>query len=140
MAFGVVPNGTDNRIWVGAANPPSTLIGGLQGWEYGGESETSEEKFYDTYPSITTVGEPSRDATVNGKWNDGDAGLAIIKAAFETQDIIYYAVAPNGTDGEGMPARVSRFRLTGGGVEQAADYQFTLVQADDPFDVGGGLS
>lgn len=141
MAFGTVPNGTDNRIWVGTTPPTATvLLGGLQQWEFGGEAETQEEEFYNGFTSIITVGEYKYDGTGSGKWADADDGLIIVQGASETQDIIAFAVAPNGTDGKGAPVRVSRFRLTGGGVRQAAGYQFSVVQADDPFDVGGGLT
>jgi hypothetical protein len=140
MPFGTVPNGTANRIWVGTTQGAVTVpVGGLQSWEYGGESETTEETFYNDFPSITTVADPTRDFVMGGRWNDGDSGLAIIKAGFETKDIIYAATAPEGTNGEGLPVRVSRFRLTGGGPAQAASYQVSLVQAGDPFDVAGGL-
>lgn len=141
MPFGTVPNGTANRIWVGTtAGAVTTPVGGLQGWEYGGEATKTDEKFYDAFPAITTISDPTYDAVMSGKWNDNDSGLNIIKAAFSTQAIIYAAVAPNGADGEGLPVRVSRFRLTGGGVEQAAGYQFSFAQAGAPFDIAGGLS
>ncbi len=140
MPFGTVPNGTTNRIFVGAAAGTATvLLGGLQGWEYGGQADTSVEDFYNLFASITTVGEPSRSGTATGKWAVGDTGLDLSKAAFETQDVISFAVAPGGVDGEGIPVRVSEFRLTGGGVNQAADYRITFVQAADPFDLGSGL-
>lgn len=140
MAFGTVPNGTANRVWVGAAAGSATiLVGGLQNWRYGGTSDTSKEEFYNGFTSIVTVGEPSRQGSGSGKWNDGDSGLAIVKAGFETQATISFAVAPNGTAGEGIPGRVSNFQLSGQGVRQAAGYEFTIEQADVPFNVGGGL-
>ncbi len=141
MASGTVPLGTANRIWVGTTQGAvTTPVGGLQGWEYGGEATKTDEKFYDDFPAITTISDPVYDMVMSGKWADGDSGLAIIKAAFATAAIIYGAVAPNGADGEGLPVRVSRFRLTGGGVEQAAGYQFSFAQAGVPFDLAGGLS
>ena len=140
MPFGTVPNGSSNRLYVGTSAPPSVPVGGLQGWEYGGEGETTEEAFYNDFPSITTVGDPVNDASFSGKWADGDSGLIILKNAYNDQSIIYAAFSPNGTDGETLPCRVNRFRITGGGVEQAADFQFSLVQADDVADFGGGLS
>jgi hypothetical protein len=140
MPFGTVPNGAANRLYVGTSAPPNVLVGGLQGWEYGGEGETTEETFYNDFAAITTVGDPVNDASFSGKWADGDSGLIILKNAYGDQSVIYAGFVPNGTDGEYMPCRVSRFRLTGGGVEQAAGYQFSLVQADDLADIGGGLS
>ena len=140
MAFGTVPNGTSNRLFVGTTAPPTIPVGGLQGWEYGGEGETSEETFYNDFPSITTVADPVNDGSFSGKWADADSGLIILKNAFNTQDIIYAGISPNGTDGEVLPCRVNRFRLTGAGPEQAADFQFSLVQADDVTDLGGGLT
>ncbi len=140
MPFGTVPNGTSNRIFVGAAAGSATVpLGGLQGWEYGGQADTSVEDFYNAFASITTVGELTRSGTATGKWAVADSGLDICFAASETQDIISFAVAPGGTDGQGIPVRVSEFRLTGGGVNQAADYRITFVQAADPFDLGSGL-
>lgn len=141
MPFGTVPNGTDNRVWVGTSSGAvTTPVGGLQGWEYGGEATKTDEKFYNDFPSITTISDPLYDFVMSGKWNDGDSGLAVIKAAFASQAIIWAAVAPNGVDGEGLAVRVSRFRITGGGVEQAAGYQFSFAQAAEPFDIAGGLS
>ena len=140
MPFGTVPNGSSNRLFVGTSSGAVNVpVGGLQGWEYGGEGETTEETFYNDFPSITTVGDPVNDGSFSGKWADGDSGLVILKAGYNTQDVIYAAYQPNGTDGEILPCRVSRFRLTGGGVEQAAGYQFSLVQADDIITVDGGL-
>ncbi len=141
MSFGVVPNGTVNRIWVGAAAGSATvLVGGLQQYRFASSADTSTEDFYDGFSSITTVGAPVYSGSGSGKWNDGDSGLAIIVAAKETQAIISFAIAPNGTDGQGFSGRVSEFEISGGGVNEAANYSFTVVQADDPFDVGGGLS
>lgn len=139
MPFGTVPNGTDNRVWVGLTEGGLVLVGGLQSWEFSQTSDTSEEKFYNGDASIVTVSSPVYSGTGGGKWEDGDSGLAIIVGAKDDGSIIFFAVAPNGTDGQGIPGRVSEFRLTGGGVDQAADYSFTIVQADDPFTVGGGL-
>jgi hypothetical protein len=140
MAFGTVANGSSNRLYVGLTAPPAVLVGGLQGWEYGGEGETTEESFYNDFPPITTVGDPVNDGSFSGKWADADSGLIILKNAYNDQSIIYAAFSPNGTDGETLPCRVNRFRITGGGVEQAADYQFSLVQADDVTDFGSGLT
>jgi len=137
---GTVPNGDLNRIWVGTSPNPTTPVDYVQGWEFGGEAQTQTEEFYMDDASITTVGEPTRDGSVSGKWAQGGPGLAILKNGFETQDIIYYAVAPNSIDGEGLPGRVSRFRLTGAGRRTAAGYSFNIVQAELPADVGAGLS
>lgn len=140
MPFGTVPNGTDNSLLVGTAAPPTTPVGGLQGWEYGGEGDTTEEAFYNDFPSITTVGDPVNDGSFSGKWADGDSGLIILKNAYTAKSVIYAAWAPDGSNGEIMPSRVSRFRLTGGGVETAADYQFSLTQAGAITELGTGLT
>jgi hypothetical protein len=136
---GSVPNGSLNRIWVGLSQPPTTPVDFVQGWEYGGEAATQKEEFYMDDAAITTTGEPTNDGTVSGKYATGAAGLAILAAAFRTQDVIYFGVAPGGTDGEGLPGRVSRFRLTGAGRQQAAGYTFSIVQAEEPADIAGGL-
>lgn len=141
MAFGTVANGSDNRVNVGTSQGSvNVLVGGLQNWEYGGTADTSTEDFYNDFPSIITVGEPVRTGSGSGKFADADSGLAIIKNAFESQAVMYHSWAPNGTDGEGLPCRVSEFRLTGSGRNTAANYNYSVVQAADPFDVGGGLS
>ncbi len=82
MAFGTVPNGTTNRIWVGATSGAATvLIGGLQQYRFANSADTSTEDFYDGFSSITTVGTPVYSGSGSGKWADGDSGLAIIAAA-----------------------------------------------------------
>jgi hypothetical protein len=139
MPFGLVPNGTDNRVWIGLTQGGLVLIGGLQGWEFGTTSDTSEEKFYNGDASIITVSAPVYSGSGSGKWEDGDSGLAIVVGAKDDGSVIFFAVAPGGTNGEGIPGRVSEFRLTGAGVDAAADYTFSIVQADDKFDVGSGL-
>lgn len=138
---GTVPQGTANRIRVGTTpTSPDTVIGRLQQWEFGHEAETQKEEFYNDDAPLTTIGTPIYDGTGSGKWADGDPGLIILKAAGTTQDLIGFGVLLNGTDGEGAPGRISRFRLTGGGVRTAANYQFTFVQDGDPYDIGGGLT
>lgn len=139
MPFGTVPNPTANRVWIGLTQGGLVLIGGLQGWEFGTTSETTEEKFYNGDASVITVSPPSYSGSGSGKWEDGDSGLAILVGAKDDGSIIFFAVAPGGTNGEGIPGRVSEFRLTGPGVEAAADYSFSIVQAADKFDVGSGL-
>lgn len=140
MPFGTVPNGTANSLMVGLASPPTTPVGGLQGWEYGGEGSTTDEAFYNAFPSITTVGDPVNDGSFSGKWAQGDSGLIILKNAYTAKSTIYAGFMPNGTDGDIMPCRVSRFRLTGGGVETAADFQFSLAQAGAITEAGTGLT
>ncbi len=140
---GTVPQGTTNRIRVGTtptAVGTNTVIGRLQQWEFGQESETQKEEFYNGDASLTSVGTPVYDGTGSGKWADGDPGLIIVKAAATTQDLIGFGVVPNGVDGEGVPGRISRFRLTGAGVRTTANYQFSFVQDGVPYDIGGGLT
>lgn len=137
---GTVPQGTANRIRVGTSNPPNTVIGRLQQYEFGSEAETQKEEFYNDDEPLTTVGTPVYDGTGSGKWADGDAGLIILKAASITQDLIHFGVLPNGTDGEGAPGRISRFRLSGAGVRTALNYQFNFVQDGDAYDIAGGLT
>lgn len=137
---GTVANGSLNRIWVGtSAGSVNVPVDYVQNWEYGGESQTQTEEFYGADAAITTVGDPVRDGSVSGKWAQGGPGLAILKAGFDTQEVIYYGVAPNSVDGEALPGRVSRFRLTGAGRRTAAGYSFNIVQAEVPANIGGGL-
>jgi hypothetical protein len=140
MTFGTVPNGTVNLVAVSATvGGTYSPVGALQGWEYGGEAQTTTEEFYNSFPSIITVGEPTNDGNYSGKWADGDTALALLLAAYKDKTVIFGKFAPNGTDGEILPMRVSRFRLTGSGVRQAANYQFSVVQSDAPVDAGTGL-
>lgn len=140
MPFGVVPNGTSNLVAVSASvGGTYSPIGGLQGWEYGGEEQTTTEEFYNAFPSIITTGEPTNDGNYSGKWAEADTGLALLLAAYKAKTIVFGKFAPGGVDGETLPMRVSRFRLTGGGVRQAAGYQFSVVQADAPVNAGAGL-
>lgn len=140
MTFGTVPNGTLNLVAVSATSGGTySPVGALQGWEYGGEAQTTTEEFYNAFPSIITVGEPTNDGNYTGKWADGDTALALLLSAYKLKTIIFGKFAPGGTNGETLPMRVSRFRLTGGGVRQAAGYQFSVVQADAPINAGTGL-
>lgn len=134
-----IPNGTANRIWVGTASPATTPVAGLQGYEYGGEGQTSKEEFYDDFDSITTVGPNSYDGSYSGKWNPGDPGLAILKNAFRNRTEIFAAFSVDGTNGEEVKGRVPRFRLTGQGSRTAAGYQFSFAGNAEPTNVAAGL-
>ncbi|MBA2458994.1 MAG: hypothetical protein H0V43_08600 [Gemmatimonadales bacterium] len=139
MPFGTVPQGTANRVWIGLTQGGLVLIGGLQNWEFGTTSDTTEEKFYNGDASVITVGSPVYSGSGGGKWEDGDSGLAILAGAKDDGTVVYFAVAPGGTNGEGVPGRVSEFRLSGTGVDAAADYTFSIVQSAAKFDVGAGF-
>ncbi len=135
-----VPNGTAARIGVAAtAGGTALLLAGLQGYEYGGEATTTEESFHNDYPSIVTVGEETHDGNFSGRYVDDDDALALIYAAFRSKDIVYATFLINGVGGEEVGVRVPRFRVTSGGVAQAPQYQFSVVQAEEPDDVGNGL-
>ena len=136
---GTVPQGSLNTVWIGTANPPTTKLDYMQGWEFGSEAETTKEEFYHDDAAITTVGEAVYDGTCSGKWADNGPALAIAFAASQSQDLVYMAYAPNGTDGIGVPGRISRFRNTGAGRKQAAGYSFNFVQDGAPFVIGAGL-
>ena len=140
MVFGTVPNGTSNLVAVSASSGGTySPVGALQGWEYGGEAQTTTEEFYNAFPSIITVGEPTNDGNYSGKYAEGDTAIALLISAYKSKTIIYGKFAPGGVNGEILPMRVSRFRLTGGGVRQAANYQFSVVQSSDPINAGTGL-
>lgn len=138
---GLVPQGTVNRMYFGASAPPSLSIDHLQNFEFGSQADTTQEEFYNPLdnPSITTVGDPKFDGTGSGKWSAPSPGLQLIKQYARTQVLGYLGHAPDGTNGEYAPGRISRFRFTGGGVRQALGYQFSFVQDGAAANIGGGL-
>lgn len=139
MALGTIPTPTDRRVKIGTADPPSTLIGGLQTSQMRGSSNTTTEKFENTYPSYTAVGPNTWQVQLGGKYLKSDSGQDIINAAFETKDVVYCSMAPNGADGKTLPGRVSSLQIDIANADTATGWQATIEQADDPTDLGGGL-
>ena len=76
---------------------------------------------------------------LQGDYASNDDGQAILKAAFDAGTTIYASTAPNGTDGESLPVRVSQYKIGGPNPNGPPSLSVTLNQATDPSDVGGGL-
>lgn len=138
---GLVPQGSDNRMLFGASAPPTGVIDHLQNFEFGSQSDTTVEEFYNPLdnPSITTVGDLKFDGTGSGKWSAPSPTLQLIKTYSRTKALCYLGHAPDGAAGEYAPGRISRFRFTGGGVRQALGYQFSFVQDGAAANIGAGL-
>lgn len=136
---GTVPQGTVNRVWVGASGPPTTLVDYLQQFEFGNQSDTTQEEFYNGDAPIVTVGVAKYDGTGSGKWADSAPGLSMIVAGARLGTLLYFGVAPNGAAGTYAPGRFSRFRITGGGPRQAAGYTFSFAQDGAVANIGAGL-
>jgi hypothetical protein len=140
MAFGTLPQPSATRIYVGTVGPPATLLGGVQGWGYTGDKETSEQTFYNTFPSVTSVGPAVRGVTFTLKYAKGDSGQDVLKANFDlaTPTLIYSSVLVDGTTGEYVPAIVTAWSLDGPGSTEFANLNVTLAVQGDPVDVAGG--
>lgn len=140
---GLVPQGSENRFLFGAAAPPTGVIDHLQNFEFGSQSDTTVEEFYNPTDnaSITTVGDLKFDGTGSGKWSAPSPTLQLIKTYSRTKALCYLGLVPQVGDGAGeyAPGRISRFRFTGGGVRQALGYQFSFVQDGAAANIGAGL-
>ena len=141
MPFGTLPQPGAHRIFVGTTPPPATLVGGLQGFGYPGDKEISEQTFYNTFPSVTSVDAPTRQITLTMKYAKGDTGQDILKANFDlaAPTLIYCSILLDGSTGEYLPCVVSHWELGGPGSTEFADLNVTLVQQADPVEVGGGF-
>lgn len=139
MPFGTIPSVADTDILVGTTSTPTTPVGGLQSASMGGQSETTTDEFYNAFPSNTTVGPNKWTVPLSGKYLKADSGQDIVNNAFYTKDVIYVSAAPNGTDGQKMPGRVSRLEVNFANPNQATAWQATIEQAGDVADVGTGF-
>jgi hypothetical protein len=138
MAFGTVPQGTEVVLKVGTSTA-DTLVGACTTWDYTGDRQTTERDYYNGFDSTTTTGPAKRSMQLQGDYAVNDDGQAILKAAFDAGTTIYASVAPNGTDGESLPVRVSQYKAGGSNPNSPATFSVTLNQAADPAAVGGGL-
>ena len=141
MAFGTPPQPSATRILVGTGAPPATLVGGVQGWGFPGDKATSEEKFYNTFPTITSVDAAVRSITLTMKYAKGDTGQEVLSTNFKlgTPTVIYCSVLVDGTTGAYLPCVVTSYTLGGPGSSEFADLNVTLSQQGDAVDVSGGF-
>lgn len=138
MAFGTVPLGTANRIYVGTVAPPATLIGGLVSWDYPGNRDTATQAFYNLFPSIITVGEPTYRIDLTLKYAKSDTGQDVIKTGFDGATVVYCSILIDTTTGEYLPSYVAQWHPSGRSSTDAADLTVTLVGNGSPVDVAGG--
>lgn len=137
--FGVVPQGTAAVLKVGVGDTADTLVGAVVTYDYTGDRQTTEREYYNAFPSTTTVGPAKRTMNFTGDYAQGDDGQAIVKDAFDNATDISGSVAPNGTDGESLPSRVSQYKIGGPSPNGPPSLSFNLNQRLDPTVVGAGL-
>ncbi len=139
MPFGTVPASTTARVKVGTASPAATLVGGLQGFEWGESSDTTVDKFYNLFASVTTVSPLIVSVPLSGKYTVADSGQAILRAASAAQTTVFVVISPDGTNGGQVECRVSNWKVTGSGVDGATDWSCQLDQVSDPTTAGTGF-
>jgi hypothetical protein len=141
MPFGTLPQPSATRVFVGTSAPPSVLVGGLQGFGYPGDKAVSEQKFYNTFPSVTSIDAAVRSITLTVRYAKSDSGQDILKANFDlaTPTLIYCSILLDGTTGEYLPCIVSHWEPQGPGSVEFAPVNITLVQQGDPVDIAGGF-
>ncbi len=138
MPFGTVPQGTVAVLKVGVASA-ITLVGAVVTWDYTGDRQTTDREYYNAFPSTTTVGPAKRTMQFQGDYAAADDGQAIVKSAFDAATDIFGSVAPDGTNGESLPSRVSQYKIGGPSPNGPPSLSFTLNQRLDPTNVGAGL-
>lgn len=139
MGLGTISTPSARRVFVGTADPPSTLIGGLQTAQMRSASTKTEETFEDTYPSYTAVGPNVWSIQLGGKFLSDDDGQDIIAAANETKATIYCSMAPNGADGKTLPGIVSSWQVDISNANTITGWSATIEQAAAPTAFGGGF-
>lgn len=141
MAFGTPPQPSATRVYVGTAAPPATLVGGIVGWGFSGEKEIQENKFYNTFPPITSIDVAVRGITFSMKYSKADTGQDVLFTNFKlvTPTVIYGSILVDGTTGQYIPCAVTTWTLGGPGSSQFADLNVTLSGQGDAVDVGGGF-
>lgn len=133
-----VPLGSDAIIHIGVTSSPTTPVGSLNQWE-NPRSRPETTRAYYMEPKQTFVGESEDTLQLQGDYNQGDAGQAIIRTAYKNGTTVFVKVLPDGTNGFTQEFRVSQSPTRGPSPDDPPGCTFNFVAVDAPVDVGSGL-
>jgi hypothetical protein len=137
MAYGVPPEGSTARVFVGTSDPPTTPVGGNFQWD-DTEDTPSKKRAYYGQPTIFSTGVSGKTVTASCDYEVGDAGQQIIFAARIAKSAIFVGTCPDGTNGESVQVKVTNQKVAGPDPEGFSTVNWSFVQQAAPTVMGAG--